>query len=69
MKINLRYDEFTHEHHFITFFINGKNCGKLCMSPEEAHILHSIIKKGADPILDEFVNTEIPNMQSRPIPF
>lgn len=69
MRVHIRYDEGNFQHQHITLFINGKNCGKLCMGFEEAHIFSTILKNGCDPLFDEFVNSELPSVEKTHVPF
>jgi len=49
MQITLRANEVTTEHTHFTVFINGANCGSLCMKPAEAHAFYMIVEKGCLP--------------------
>jgi len=42
-NIHLRADLLNSEHQYFTIFIGGKNCGRLCMGPEEAAEFRDII--------------------------
>ena len=43
MKIHLRADEANETHTRFTVFMNGGNCGQLCMTQKEAFHFHDII--------------------------
>ena len=43
MEVHLRGDEATGKHTRFTVFMNGANCGQLCMSEEEAFFFHDTI--------------------------
>lgn len=43
MKLHLRADEANGVHTRFTVFMNGANCGQLCMNEEEAVFFHDII--------------------------
>lgn len=45
-KVHFRFDSRNEVHSRITLFVNGKNSGQLCMSPEEADWLYHVIAKG-----------------------
>ena len=47
MKIHLRADSTNKEHTCFTIFIDGKNCGNLCMGTEDAQLFSYFIKRGA----------------------
>ena len=55
MKITLRADEANGTHTRFTVFMNGGNCGQLCMREDEAGAFYMIISNGVHPKLDEFV--------------
>ena len=42
-KIHLRADSANGTHTRITVFMNGANCGTLCMTEEEAVFFHHVI--------------------------
>lgn len=46
MKIHLRADSVTKEHTRITVFIDGKNCGDLCLGTEDARVFCNVIADG-----------------------
>jgi hypothetical protein len=69
MKIHMRFDESTAEHQWITLFIDGKNSGRLCMSPEQATTLHIVLCQGLHMPNDEFVSSGKPyNPESEAFP-
>jgi len=43
MKLHLRADKATGTHTTFTVFMNGSNCGQLCMREDEAIFFHDII--------------------------
>ena len=43
MKVHLRADEANEVHTKFTVFMNGANCGQLCMTEKEALHFHDII--------------------------
>lgn len=43
MKLHLRADIVNDTHTRFTVFMNGANCGQLCMRREEAFFFHDII--------------------------
>lgn len=43
MKLHLRADSANGAHTRFTVFMNGANCGELCMTEEEALFFHQII--------------------------
>lgn len=43
MKIHLRADEANGTHTKFTVFMNGADCGQLCMSEEEAALFEGIV--------------------------
>ena len=43
MKLHLRADSVNTFHVRFTVFMNGANCGQLCMTDEEATFFHNII--------------------------
>jgi hypothetical protein len=42
MKVHLRADEANGTHTKFTVFMNGGNCGQLCMSEHEAVYFHEV---------------------------
>ncbi len=76
MKVHLRFDSTNSVHSRFTIFVNGKNSGNLCMSPDEADWFYLSLEKGckelsipnATPI--EFVGsgTHRPNELIPPVP-
>jgi len=60
MKIHMRFDRGNPEHQYFTLFVNGKNTGQLCMSPNEAGELHMILSHALDMPNDEFVSSGKP---------
>jgi len=42
MKVHLRADEANGTHTRFTVFMNGANCGQLCMTEEEAAYFHGV---------------------------
>lgn len=47
MKIHLRADEANGTHTRFTVFMNGGNCGQLCMTEEEATCFHDMVMHSA----------------------
>ena len=43
MRVNLRGDGSNGTHTKFTVFMNGANCGQLCMTEEEAVFFHDVI--------------------------
>ena len=43
MRIHLRADEANGTHTRFTVFVNGANCGELCMREEEAIFFHEVV--------------------------
>jgi hypothetical protein len=48
MNVHFRFNESNSVHTKATIFINGKNTGELCMSPDEADWLYLIIENGCE---------------------
>jgi len=48
MRIHYRFDSSNEQHTHQTIFINGRNCGTLCTSPDEADWLYLVIEKGCE---------------------
>lgn len=46
MKIHLRYDSTNQAHTRLTIFVNGRNTGQLCMSPDEADWFYLALERG-----------------------
>lgn len=46
MKINLRCDSHCSSHTHFTVFVNGGNCGALCMSKDEAEWFAKFVQFG-----------------------
>lgn len=59
MKIHMRFDDSNSEHTRFTVFVNGKNCGQLCMGTEEAVTFHDILRCGPLKGTDEFVSSGV----------
>lgn len=57
MRIHMRFERSNKEHTQLTIFINGQNCGKLCIGTDDAVGFHQILAHGAQTSLDEFVST------------
>jgi len=55
MKIILRAIEVNAQHTHFIVFVNGANCGKLCMSNEEAIAFYLIVLNGCNSKLDTFL--------------
>lgn len=55
MRVTLRAHETNEKHTRFTVFVNGQNCGDLCMGPEEARVFYMIVVNGCHPELDQFV--------------
>jgi len=45
MKIHLRADKATGKHTTFTVFMNGGNCGQLCMTEKEAVFFHEVFTR------------------------
>jgi hypothetical protein len=45
MKIHLRADEASGQHTRFTVFMNGANCGQLCMREDEAVHFHEMVTR------------------------
>lgn len=43
MKVHLRADEANGTHTKFTVFMNGANCGQLCMNEDEAIFFHHLV--------------------------
>jgi hypothetical protein len=48
MKLHLRANETNAKHTRLTLFVNGANCGELCLLNAEAIWLCHILSKGTD---------------------
>lgn len=46
VKLHLRFDDVNSVHTRATLFVNGANCGQLCLRNAEAIWLHHILNKG-----------------------
>lgn len=57
MKIHLRADSTNPEHTRFTTFIDGKNCGQLCMGTKDAVTFYMIVQNGLLKGTDEFVGS------------
>ena len=57
MKIHLRADSCNPAHLHFTVFINGQNCGQLCMAPEDAATFHMVLSHGLTLPSDSFVSS------------
>lgn len=57
MKIHMRFDASNAEHTRITLFINGANCGQLCVRTDDAVHLHMVLAYGLNMPEDEFVSS------------
>lgn len=58
MKIHLRFDASNAEHTCATLFLNGKNCGQLCMGTEDVVVFHDILAVGCRAV-DQFVSSGV----------
>jgi hypothetical protein len=45
MKVHLRADEANGTHTRFTVFMNGANCGQLCMREDEAIYFHEVLTR------------------------
>lgn len=54
MKVHIRYHDVNAVHTRVTVFIDGANCGTLCINTKDDFAFQSIIQKGCHPTLDEF---------------
>jgi len=57
MNIHLRADHTNPEHTRFTVFIDGKNCGQLCLGTEDARSFYMLVQNGKHPELDTFVGS------------
>lgn len=57
MKIHMRFDESNAEHTRLTLFINGSNCGRLCVRTDDVIHLHMVLSHGLSMPTDEFVSS------------
>ena len=48
VKLHLRFNNTNLKHARMTLFVNGANCGDLCMLNSEAIWFHHILQKGAE---------------------
>lgn len=48
--VHIRYDTGNPEHQHLTVFIDGKNCGKLCLGQSDVALFDALISKGCDAI-------------------
>ena len=55
MNIVLRADSANGAHTRFTVFMNGANCGQLCMTDPEAVAFYMIVQNGCHSKLDEFL--------------
>jgi hypothetical protein len=55
MKVTLRADDVNQSHTRFTVFVNGGNCGQLCMVNTEAIAFYMIVNNGCHPRIDEFL--------------
>ena len=56
-KLHLRADEANGTHTRFTVFMNGGNCGQLCMREEEAIFFHDIIVQSDYRIAEDEIRT------------
>jgi len=57
MKLHLRADEANGEHTKFTVFMNGANCGQLCMKEEEAIFFHDVVMCSTWSLKDEIITS------------
>jgi hypothetical protein len=57
MKIHLRYDDVNPGHAHVTLFVNGANCGQLCLLLSEAIFLGKILNSGCAATGHQFVQS------------
>lgn len=57
MKIHLRADKTNAVHTHFTVFVNGQNCGQLCMGVDDAGAFHQIVSLGCHSTIDDFKST------------
>ena len=57
MKLHMRFDDSNAQHTRMTIFINGGNCGQLCVRTDDAVHLHMILAYGLSLPTDEFVSS------------
>ena len=55
MNIILRADDANGFHTRFTVFMNGTNCGQLCMREDEAVAFYMIIENGCHRKIDDFL--------------
>lgn len=53
MKIHYRFDSTDGHHTRATIFVNGANCGSLCMSPDEADWFYLVLDIGCSALSPE----------------
>jgi len=60
MRVHLRADEATGEHTKFTVFMNGGNCGQLCMKEDEAIFFHHLVSlSGYRIFIDEIISSGV----------
>lgn len=57
MKIHVRFDESNKKHTHFTIYVNGQNCGQLCMETKDTAQFYLILLNGTNKELDEFVSS------------
>ncbi len=57
MRIHLRADSANGTHTRFTVFIDGANCGQLCMNEAEACAFYLIVHNGVNKKLDQFIGS------------
>jgi len=57
MKIHFRIDDSNSRHTHLTLFIDGANCGQLGLLSKDAISFLMIVRHGASPTMDEYVET------------
>ena len=59
MRIHIRFDSSNIIHTRFTIFINGGNCGQLCMRTNEACNFHQLLQMACSiaPEIDQFLSS------------
>ncbi len=57
MKVHLRADSADGTHTKFTVFMNGRNCGQLCMTEKEAIYFHEVVTRTSYKIEDDEILT------------
>ena len=57
MKIHIRFEGSNPTHTRMTFFLDGKNCGRLCVGTEDVVTLSMILRNGISRNMDTYVES------------